>query len=335
MKMLDLEKLAFEKDASGFDATMRLFDPVVKGGIRGLEMGVSGASKVVGAGLKGVGHALKIPAGIIGKRMERQPIGTLAKAGLVAASVPGVYSLSNYDNYAHHMDNPVRATSPEMFGRSNWAHSMDNFAEDRSMPRSPMSELAKEAGLEKEAFIGSGLRWLGEKARSTGFGGAEFLPKIVLAAGGAGLMAKALGPTAQTFGEKIQKKVFAPSDRINAEDEMEKARVNALGDLYAKREVKTMDSKFKAKADGPQISDVLSHIKRNDPFLGDAAQDPKLKSVMQQTMNTVYTFAPDVAKDHRAMQSILTEAVTSPDGGLSFQTVKSLAETQRFINQGK
>ena len=330
MRMSELEKLAFGKEADWFSRGLGVLDPVVRGGIKALELGAQGGVWSGGKVLKGVGHALKIPAYAIGKSMEKAPVGTLAKAGIAAATVPGVVAMAGHDNYLRRQQAPINYQSAEQFGHSPWSPSLENYAEDRSMPKSSvMEELAKEAGI--GTWAGNMAGKAGGVARDLGFGTASFLPKIILAAGGAGLLAKALGPTAQTFGEKIQKKVFSTSDRVNAPDEMEKARVTALGDLYARREIKTI----KTKTDSPKISDVLAHIKSTDPFLGEAARDPKLKGVMQQTMNTVYTFAPDIAKDHRAMQSILTEAVTSPDGGLSFQTVKSLAETQRFINQGR
>ena len=74
---------------------------------------------------------------------------------------------------------------------------------------------------------------------------------------------------------------------------------------------------------------------KSDPTLMSAFKDKKSRKIMDQTANAVYDFSPSLAKNERAMQSILTEAVTSPEGGLSFQTLKSLAETQKFINQNK
>ena len=190
-----------------------------------------------------------------------------------------------------------------------------------------MRRLAVEAGIEKNAGLWDALKSGGDKLmKGMGWGGTHFLPTVVAGLGTAGAAGALLGPTLKTTGENFHNRIYPDSDST-------KIRMKALAEFDAAQTVKALDKHLRDKANIPQMEDVVSRLKRTDPVLADAARDPRLRAVMDKTIQSVYSFAPDLAKDDRAMQSILTEAVSSPEGGLSFQTIRSLAETQKFLSQ--
>ena len=141
-------------------------------------------------------------------------------------------------------------------------------------------------------------------------------------------------PTLKTYGERLQRQIHPLDARIGAEDEVAKKRVSHLGDYEGKQMIKDKERAMKQKLVLPSVKSVVENIRGADPIVHEAWKTPELKKVINQAMDTVYSFAPSVASDPRAMQSVLREAVTSPEGGLSFQTIKQLAETQKAVSDG-
>jgi hypothetical protein len=286
---------------------------------------VGGGALAAGGGLAG-GIAREIGGGVvmpalrgIGGALQKNPISTSGKLLFGGMMVPEVANNFSGSRYFPRMARPTEQTLSADFGRkmdpTAW---LEKRNEEEPMTygrlRKPLSELEKTAAkIPPPATIAD------QAMKVTGMIGLSAL----------------FGPTIKTLGEKMQKKVFGVSDRLNAEDEIQKARLKALGEFMASEEVKEQKRKAKEKNVLPAMNVVLDHLKKNDKHISEAWKDPTLKAVINQTAHTVYSFAPDVSRDPRAMRSILREAVTSPDGGLSFQTVKQIAETQKFISEGK
>ena len=298
-----------------------LYDPVVKPVVKG-------TGKVVGRGI--ISPAIKKSLQGISNTIAEDPLGFGVKAVTSAAVAPAIYGMTSYKNYANKVRNPVKLRPHGEFGNRGYM-----FLKEGSMDR-PLREIEKIASLEKTANIFQSMGEVGGKAlRGMGFGTKAFWPTLAVLGGSVGAGATILGPTLRTTGEQLQKGVYPASKRINKEDELAKMRLSTLDKFDIDKELKAKEKAYKTKTIYPQAMEVLTTLKSKDPILSDAAKDKKLNSIMGQTMDTVYSFAPDVSKDPRAMQSVLTEAVTSPDGGLSFQTIKGLADTQKAITQGK
>ena len=58
---------------------------------------------------------------------------------------------------------------------------------------------------------------------------------------------------------------------------------------------------------------------------------PATQQIIQDTIQTVKTFSPALALDKNTLKSVIREALISPEGGLSYQTIRQLADTQRSI----
>lgn len=78
---------------------------------------------------------------------------------------------------------------------------------------------------------------------------------------------------------------------------------------------------------------ILSALKKEDPIIGRGLASATGDRIVTDAMKTVNTFAPTLATDKNTMKAVLREALTSPDAGLSYQTIKQLADTQRSINE--
>ena len=85
----------------------------------------------------------------------------------------------------------------------------------------------------------------------------------------------------------------------------------------------------------PEMMGIYENLRKHDDVIGQAHGDAKLKETMHNTLDTVYSFAPAIATNKAALRSILREAATSPEGGLSFQTIKHIADAQKTIVGGE
>ena len=357
MRFSDLEKLAFEKEAglvsSVFNAGASLATPIKKtlGGIRAIAGAVgdaaeyatrwpraalgagadfvnkglmSGARLGVGAGLTGasaaagvatgVGHGLlegaALPAARWGAgRFAKAPISTTLGAVGAYGSAKHVGDVIGGDVYNSHRMNPYLSTPSASFGTEKFnplsKFSEEHMATNTRVPR--MHELEKLAG--------------------------PSLTKMQLVAEKMAIPAAlaVMAPIFGMMGERAVHHMFTPETRMDAEG----LKAKNMAEYEGKELVKKLEAAKKERETRPKMNDIFAAIRKNDKVIHEAYQDPHLKGVLHNTMETVYAFAPDVAKDHRTMQSVLREAITAPDGGLSFQTAKQLAETQKYISESR
>ena len=261
---------------------------------------------LVGKGLSaGAGKAVKV----VGKQLEKKPLSTVAKGALLATTVPIGYRLTSQENYLRRYDKPefkneLYSSGPSQSSTKYAGYGMrvSNYLEKEASTVDALSRIVKDA------------------------------PVAIGSLGLAGALNSLFGASLKQSGENLKRNIFPESDRMNIADEIAKSRAEAIGKFEADRYIDSLESKHKERAELPKAQHVLTSLRSHDPLIGQAYKNPAMKQVIDQTANAVYSFAPNVAKNDRAMQSILTEALTSPEGGLSFQTIKSLAETQSKLS---
>ena len=74
-------------------------------------------------------------------------------------------------------------------------------------------------------------------------------------------------------------------------------------------------------------------LKKEDPVIRAGLSAQSGSNIIDDTLKTVTTFAPTLVTDKKTTQAILREALTSPYGGLSYQTIQQLSQTQKTINE--
>ena len=253
MNMSSLEKLAFEKDAG----VMSLAWKAAKLGLKGANLG----GKVAKYPLKGAANV----AGKAITKASKKPI-PLAVTGLTAAALlPSALKSTSYTNYKNKMDNPTNFNRAKHFGK---AHDYSTgFIKRSEVNMTPMSYLEKEAALADDDWL-SGAWKSFKKIPNKGAKAAGIL-------GIGGLGAAAMSPTLSTLGKKVHKKFFNQSDRLDEEDEMAKAKMQAMGKHMADRQVKSYAAAYSKKQDTPKLESIMSSLKKNDPILNGASKDKK------------------------------------------------------------
>jgi hypothetical protein len=354
----DLEEIAFEKEAGlfglGFRAASSLGAPLAKGleyGAAGLgfagravgavakplmyvpqqiarganALGLLGAKAAVGAGMgvAGVGagaatavgraavQGVALPAArFAAGRFAKAPVGTTLGALGAYGSAKSVGNTLSGARYDAAINNPALSTAPDHFGTAKY-NPFNKFGE------APMSSVPKFDDLEKVAEMSL-------TARGT-------LPNMLTEKLLFPMVAQMAAPVMQMFGHRIAAKMFSPQALAHSEE----IHGKAMAEYESKQQIGKLDAQKKEHEVRPKMNEVFENLRKQDKVLAEAYRDPTLKNVMHNTMETVYAFAPDVAKDHRTLQSVLREAITAPEGGLSFQTAKQLAEAQKFISESK
>jgi len=354
----DLEKIAFEKDAGWFTTPLSLASKLGKpagnligAGVEGVGAGLGklwnaagplrGAANMVGSainyGALGTAKALSIPlragAGLaigglasganmairggvlpagrmLARQFGRAPVNT--SLGLIGAygSAQNIGHVLSGDAYHAARSSPYISTAPSAFGTAKY---------------NPFNKLSEEAmplrmhDLEKIAEGGS----LTTKGTVTNM----LTEKLLFP-----MITQMAAPVLQMIGHRAAAKMFSPQALAHAEE----IHGKALAEYEGKEQVKKLEAQKKERDVRPKMYDVFENLRKQDDVIAEAYKDPHLKNMMHQTMETVYAFAPDVAKDHRTMQSVIRNALTTgPNGGLDFQTAKQLAETQKFISESR
>jgi len=184
--------------------------------------------------------------------------------------------------------------------------------------------------MEKKAFVDKLFKTLGS--------GKDKLSWPAIVAGGAiplmGLHYIA-APSMQTAGQNLQRKIFPVEERIGAPEEIAKKELGLKTEYDIEKRLDDLAAQASKATDMPVLESNLEYLMENDPIIKNAVTtDPNKVEMMRETLETVYKFAPDIATNRQAGQSILREAAMSPDGGLNYQTIKMIAEAQKHIKQG-
>lgn len=294
-------------------------------GMPAYHLGVKPLAKVLGytgkTGAKvGLGVASR-GAGNVVKNIVKHPVTMLGSGALLYSQKDNIKDQLSGKRYQRLVSPgtadgmPYEQSYDQQFGRR-----IDPFQYSgiQQMEKTFSERLPSMSQLEKLAGVESGFPW-----SKVGLG--------VLGGIGTGLAM----PTLQTLGQKIQRKLFGATGTGEAISEYNKARAKTLAQMEAIHDLRNEDVSNKKKNVLPAMNSIYDALRTSDKEIREAHKDTELRNVMHHTMNTVSGFAPDIATDPRALQSILREAVSSPEGGLSFQTIKQLSETQKFINEAR
>ena len=323
-----------------------------------LDWAATGARYVASPFMWAGGKALKGAGNVVGGAFNHVVNPALLTAGKAAAGTAGAVGAAGA-GVATGLGNVavknVAAPAVRWFGRrfkeapiSTAAHTGlgsiavgDMISKSRARPFTTGSHARRKYDNIKSRFHKVGMDMTGVEKNASALGAV----KKLISYGGAGPSMLGLGtmaalsplviPSLQEAGESVKRTVFPVSDRIRAEEEIAKKQLSMATEHQMKSAIRGSEEQRLQTMDAPVIEDHLNYLTSNDPIINDfALQGPSNVDSLRDTMYTVYNYAPDIATNRQAAQSILREAVTSPDGGLNYNTVKLIADAQKTIRQG-
>jgi hypothetical protein len=141
-----------------------------------------------------------------------------------------------------------------------------------------------------------------------------------------------------TMGYRIDRSLNSLFDRVKADEAFGTSFASNLGGDSAKSIMglaKDMASKgyqtLKDKFDlSPTRKSIFGALKKEDSTL--AMADNK---TLLEAYHTMANVAPILSTDKNAVRSFLTEAATSGNGGLNFQTIKGIADAELAVARAK
>jgi hypothetical protein len=318
----------------------------------------AGAGTVFWNAAKGLGNSLwsgtkavtspfrwgaKKGLGWYGSKMKAHPIaGTLSTLG-VAATAPYLFSQARGAGYfprlAQRHLNPYQTQN---FGTRTSGGGFFKMNSDKNI----MKKLEKIGAFEKESIANpfrvniNPLRGVQDVMRRFQDKG-DILMAAAIPTIGIPLVNKLLGPSAETVGKSLERKLFPAESRLGLSDvelaEEAKARAKTIGMENAQKLLAAHSAGELAQAETlthtPAREAILNTLKTEDPLIGAAMVDPTQKKIIDDTMTTLKAFAPTLSLNKNTVKSVLREALTSPEGGMSYQTIKQLAETQKSVSE--
>jgi hypothetical protein len=290
-----------------------LVTPVVTKGLKGTAgvlgaagAGAAGTASSVGSGLiSGVGAPI---AKGITNAFARNPISSTVTAGLGGMGLMDLYRKNVGRNFTNSSQNLMPyEMKKRMFTKAG-----------SDMSNNEMKKIEKVASI------------LASAKKLVNYG--DPAPSLLglAAMGGIGY---ALKPTLETAGQSLQRMVFPVSERIRADEEIAKKQVGMIAAHQADAALGQYASQIKEMRDMPMLESNLEYMVQKDPIINDVvSQDLSKQDELRETLQTVYKFAPDIATNRQAAQSILREAAMSPDGGLNYNTIKLISDAQKSIS---
>ena len=283
----------------------------LKGGALAAPLAVGAGGRVIKSGLSNV---VAPTARWYGRRLKNSPISTVATTGFAGMGVKDIYRTNKMRPFT---------TGPQ--AKSAYSNTREQFNKvgmdmhTHTLPRTERTE--KTASL------------LGAAKKVVNYGGSG--PSIL----GYGVLAALpvlAAPTLQGLGESMKRTVFPLDARINAEEEVAKKQLSMATEQQMSQTLLNQREQGRRAQDIPLLEGHINYLVHNDPVINEfALQDPRKIDNIRETLHTVYNFAPDIAINRQAAQSILREAAAAPDGGLNYNTVKLLSEAQKSVGQGK
>jgi hypothetical protein len=151
----------------------------------------------------------------------------------------------------------------------------------------------------------------------------------------------AVDAPATTFGYRLNKMMNRGfgglMDRIEAPDLAAKRFIESASSnmaeaatgLLADMSSKAISGLTDAMVDAPARKAILAKLRMEDPIISKMTEQDALDA-----FHSIAKFAPNLAKDKNAVRSALRLAAQS-EGGLSFHTIKGLAEAEAAIAKSK
>ena len=287
--------------------------PVAMTAGSGVAKVLGGAGAAAGGAATGLGNvAIKnvgAPAARwYGRRLKDAPVMTTALTGVGAFGLRDAYKTNKMRPFT---------TSPTALKEYDIAkHQFRKVGMDMT-----------NANIEKTASI------LGAAKRVINYGG---VGPSVLGYGALAALPVIAAPTLQGIGDTMKRTVFPLDSRINAEEEVAKKQLSMATQYQMSQDISQHNLMERQQSDAPLLEGHLNYLVHNDPVIKDfALQGPGKFDEIRETLYTVHNFAPDIATNRQAAQSILREAATTPDGGLNYNTVKLISDAQKAIGQHK
>ena len=271
----------------------------------------AGAGVATGLGKAGIKN-VAAPAGRwYGRRLKNAPISTVAMTGLGGVGL--------HDIIKRNRARPFN-TGPQ--ARVDYNSLKQQFSKTgMAMTSDQKEKIEKVASLIESAK--KVLNYGGVGPSMLGLGTLFALPMVA-------------APSANEFGELVKRTIFPVDQRIKADEEVAKKQLSMATTHDMEKALGRKSALGRQMEDMPVLESHINYLSSNDPVINDfSLQDPNKVDELRETLNTVYRFAPDIATNRQAAQSILRESATSPDGGLNYNTVKLIADAQKSISQGK
>lgn len=138
----------------------------------------------------------------------------------------------------------------------------------------------------------------------------------------------------ETLSYRVNRALHSLTDRIRADEQFGEAFAKEVGSSSAKSLIgltkdmvtkgyETMKDSFMVSPVRKQIFDTL---KREDTTLRDADNKTLLEAY-----HTMARFAPTLSTDKNTVKAFLRVAATSPEGGVDYNTIKTLAEAENAV----
>lgn len=288
---------------------------------------MGGAAKVVGgtaagAGAAGAGAAASVGKGIhkgfiapmaskYTNLLKEHPIGTPLVTGLTGM---GAYDILKRSTHRPYTNSPENYNSYE-----NLKQRYTKVGHDMN----PEEQISFEKAASALDAIKKGIQFGGTLPSIAGIAAAASLPYL-------------MKPTLESSGHWLQRQLYPLDERIKADEEIAKKQLGIIAAHQADQMLGQQKAMSKSFQDMPKLESNLEILIQKDPIIADVvAQDPGKRDDLRETMETVYDFAPDIATNRQAAQSILREAAMSPDGGLNYNTIKLIADAQKSITGGR
>lgn len=307
--------------------------PIIKGTNKVLDHAVVPAASAVGKGvLGGVTGAAGVVGGAAGKLGEvginygaapiAKMVGKSFKDKPMQSALAGTFGYMGIKDIARRGTNRRYTTAPNQ-----------SYLDKKRMYNKVGSEMTPEYKEELKQRIEKNANMLGLAKKMTAYGGST--PGLLGLAAAATIPMMAM-PTISAFGERIKQGVIPLSSRINEDEEIAKKQIGMVTTHQMEQQLGQHSATSRSFQAMPTMERNLKYYVEHDPIIREVVeQDPLKYNHLQDTLHTVYDFAPDIATNRQAAQSILRESAMSPDGGLDYNTVKLIADTQKAISGGR
>ena len=142
----------------------------------------------------------------------------------------------------------------------------------------------------------------------------------------------------ETLSYRVNRALHSLTDRIRADEQFGEAFAKEIGSSSAKNLIgltKDIVTKgYESMKDSFMVSPVRKQIfetlKREDETLSGADNKTLLEAY-----HTMSRFAPTLSTDKNTVKAFLRVAATSPEGGVDYNTIKTLAEAENAVQGPK
>jgi hypothetical protein len=296
--------------------------------------GAGNTVKGVGKATAGLGNLFLRP---YANWIKKSPVNAVTTGAVTALAAPELWAKGTGQHYEAAINkfkpgHPLAAAEAAAPDVSQFGHKTTSgfFGGSNMRPRevyASFTDKAREEFLEKSAKFKWNMDnpWL------------SVLPAVTVGAAGGAL----LKPSFEAMGHNLLNLIpekFRHAQHVNEEAKsLATARGSTLGTAEAENIImghtQKQRTKLYANELAPARAAIVKALEKEDSIIAKGMATDQGKKVVKDSLDTLSTFAPSLAVDKKTVQSVLREALTSPEGGLSYQTIKQIADTQNSINK--